>query len=254
MSSREDYHSIQEAGMYNVLSDYYKYTNPELHVYYYHKHLQSLQHAIKHDNKQVVKTDKQRQKEYGTIRILHGSETSPKLDIYINGIRIFKEVSYKTMSNDFTLLKGRYQIDIYEAGKMVHSLCSQKVSIEANLYHTLVITNHNNYLKIHSYPEQPVVPPNESKLRFIHSTSRLPTIDIAVQKGDIVFSQLKPKTASNFLGLYPMTVLLEIRKAESKEVLATLPAISLEPNKGYTAFLLDTYDKDNPFEMVIFSL
>jgi hypothetical protein len=34
MHKQEDSFPIHEAGMYNLLSDYYKYTNPELHFYY----------------------------------------------------------------------------------------------------------------------------------------------------------------------------------------------------------------------------
>ena len=246
-----DNHSLHEAGMYNVLCDYYKYTNPELHVYYYHKHLQSLQHAFKQDAKSIVTTDTQRQTEYGKIRILHGSLNTSIVDIYINGIRIFKEISPKKMSNDFTLIKGRYQIDIYETGKMVNSLCSQKITVEPNVYQTFIFSEHKNHLKIDPYTENPVVPPNETKLRFIHHAQNKPVIDIAVKKGDIVFPKLKWKTASNYLGLFPMTVLLEVRDSETKEVITELPPLSLEANKGYSAFLLDSGNSETPFDLVL---
>lgn len=45
MQKQGDSYSFQEAGMYNMLSDYYKYTNPDLHIYYYQKHLEVLRKA-----------------------------------------------------------------------------------------------------------------------------------------------------------------------------------------------------------------
>lgn len=37
MSDKQSY--LQKAGTYDLLSSYYKYSNPHLHDYYYHKHL-----------------------------------------------------------------------------------------------------------------------------------------------------------------------------------------------------------------------
>lgn len=247
-----DSNSVQEAGMYNLLSDYYKYTNPELHIYYYHKHLQSLQSALKQDRIPYSIADTQRQTEYGKIRVLHSSSTTPKVDLYINGMRIFKDITYKSMSNDFTLLAGMYQIDIYEAGKMVDALCSQKVKVEANMYQTITFSKQSNHLKILTFVEDTTVPANETKLRFVHLASSRTLVDVAVKKGDVVFPKLKWKAASNFLGLYPMTVLLELRDTETKEIITELPPLRLEANNGYTAFLIDS-DNDS-VEVAIFSI
>ncbi|KAB7673028.1 DUF4397 domain-containing protein [Bacillus sp. B1-b2] len=249
-----DSNSVQEAGMYNMLSDYYKYINPELHVYYYHKHIQSLQHAFKKDTRLFSETDIQRQTEYGKIRVLHGSSSTPKVDIYINGMRIFKDITYKSMSNDFTLIAGMYQVDIYEAGKMVDSLCSQKVKVEANRYQTISFSKQSNSLKILSFVEDTTIPANETKLRFVHLASSQSVIDVAVKKGDIVFPKLSCKTASNFLGLYPMTVMLEIRNTETKEIIAELSPLTLEANKGYSAYILDSDKDSTSIELVIFSI
>ncbi|WP_400241828.1 DUF4397 domain-containing protein [Niallia sp. JL1B1071] len=250
--TQDQNHSIQEAGMYNVLSDYYKYTSPELHVYYYHKHLQSLKNAFSNESQSAVVPDIQRQKEYGKIRILHGSKTTGTVDIYINGMRMFKEVSFKTMSNDLTIPAGKYQIDIYETGKMIDSLCSQKINVESNVYHTFAFCAVDNSLKIHCFPEYPVVPPNETKLRFVQLADNLPTIDIAVQKGDVIFPSINYKRVTSYLGLYPMSVFLEARNSETKEVITIFPSMRLEADKAYTAFIVKATEDIN-CELLLFS-
>lgn len=250
--TRDHFHSIQEAGMYNVLSDYYKYTNPELHVYYYHKHLQSLTHALKKESKSAIVSDIQRQNEYGKVRFLQGTNNLPAVDIYMNGICLLREVSFKTMSNELTLPAGKYQLDIYETGKQIDPLSSQILNIDCNAYHTFALAGNERNLTIHSLPEFPIVPANETKLRIIQLAENLPTIDIAVQKGDIVFPSIPYRGASSYLGLFPMTVYLEARNTETKEVLKKFPALQLEADKTYSGFIVEGTD-EKTCELLIFS-
>ncbi|MFT8321253.1 MAG: DUF4397 domain-containing protein [Bacillus sp. (in: firmicutes)] len=249
MTQNDEKNLIQEAGMYDLLAGYYKYTNPNLHIFYYQKHLQSLKEAI--ETTQSPFPNVQRQKEYGKIRMLHGSSKTPKVDIYINGIRMFKEMTFKMMSNDLTLPVCRYQVDIYEAGKMIDTYCSQKMVVESNIYHTIAFVGSTEKLKIYSFSENPNVPATETKLRFIHLASNLPTINIAVQNGDIVFSAVQAKTASPYLGLHPMTVYLEARTADTNELITTFPSLALQGNKAYSAFILEQDSEKSPVEVLL---
>lgn len=249
--SKDYFHSIQEAGMYNVLSDYYKYTNPELHVYYYHKHLQSLNHALKNDSKSAIVPDIQREKEYGKVRFLQGTNNLPSVDIYMNGICLLRAVSFKTMSNELTLPSGKYQLDVYETGKQIDPLSSRIINIESNVYYTLALAGNERKLTIQSFPEYPIVPANETKLRIIQLAENLPTIDIAVQKGDIVFPSIPYKGVSSYLGLFPMTVYLEARNTETKEIVKKFPAIQLEADKTYSGFIIEG-NAEKTCELLIF--
>lgn len=251
MNPQHDSNSMQEASMYDLLADYYKYTNPKLHIFYYQKHLQSLQKAF--EQPKTLISDIQRQKEYGKIRVLHASIDAPAVDIYINGMRIFKELSFKKMSNDLTLPVGKYQIDIYEAGKMVDTYCSQKVLVESNLYHSFAFIGQKEKLKIYSYNEHPYVPYGETKLRFIHLAPKMDTLKIAVQNGDIIFPKLEAKTASSYLALSPMTVYLEARASGTNELVSSFPPLVLKENKAYSAILLETKNTESPVEVILFS-
>ncbi|WP_445491162.1 DUF4397 domain-containing protein [Niallia sp. 03133] len=251
MTHNGEMNPINEASMYDLLADYYKYTNPELHIFYYQKHLQSVKKMMETANSLIPYV--QRQKEYGKIRILHGSKDLPNVDIYINGIRLFKEVSFKMMSNDLTLPAGRYQIDIYESGKMVDTYCSQKIMVESNIYHTIAIVGPNNKVKIYSFAEQPSVPAAETKLRFIHLAPHITAINIAVQNGDVIFPKVEAKTATSYLGLYPMTVYLEARAAGTNELITVFPPFVLQENKAYSAFILEAESDDEHVNILLFS-
>jgi len=249
MNPHHDSYSMQEAGIYDLLANYYKYTNPNLHIFYYQKHLQSLKKAM--EQTQAFFPDTQRQTEYGKIKILHASIDTPAVDIYINGMRIFKGLSFQTISNDLTLPVGKYQIDVYEAGKMVDTYCSQKVMVESNLYHTFAFIGEKEKVKIYSYHEQPYVPYGETKLRFIHLAPQKGTLKIAVQNGDVIFPKLEAKTASSYLALSPMTVYLEARAMGTNELIASFPPLMLNENKAYSAILVETNKPESPLEVLL---
>ncbi|MGP7815963.1 DUF4397 domain-containing protein [Niallia sp. 01092] len=251
MTHNGEMNPLYDAGMYDLLADYYKYTNPELHIFYYQKHLQSVKKVLETTHSPIPYV--QRQKEYGKIRILHGSIETPKVDIYINGMRMFKEMTFKKMSNDLTLPTGRYQIDIYEAGKMVDTYCSQKIIVESNIYHTMAFVGSKEKLKIYSFEEHPHVPVTETKLRFIHLAPTLSTIHIAVQNGDVIFPKVEAKTASPYLGLHPMTVYLEARASSTNELITTFSPLVLQENKSYSAIILESDSETSNVETLLVS-
>lgn len=252
MQKQGDSYSFQEAGMYNMLSDYYKYTNPDLHIYYYQKHLEVLRKALPQNS---ITTDLDRQTEYGKLRFIHTAAQKPVVDIYINGVKLFKEVAFKSVTNEMTLPVGRYQVDIYETGAMVDSLCSQKILVESNIFHTITFLEAaNNYLKLYTFQEDPFVHPSETKLRIIHLHPKMSALNIAVQKGDVVFPNLHLKAATSYLGLYPMTVYLEAKDAETNGKLASFPPLPLKENKAYSALILEGTSADVSAEILLISI
>lgn len=51
------------------------------------------------------------------LRVLHASPDAPAVDVYLNGTRQLRNVSYKTISNNIDVLAGENRIQIVPAGK-----------------------------------------------------------------------------------------------------------------------------------------
>lgn len=220
----------QKAKEYDMLAQYYKYANADLHIKYYKKHLHHLQTALKvqRNNHELP----------GRVRILHAAPDYALVDVYINGIKIFKELNYQNVSNYMNLPAGKYQIDIYPTGQMNPALFSRKIEVLAGQPFTLAPAGHQESRRLIILRENHEVPTGEVKINFVHLAPHLPEVDVAVKDGDIVFSAVSYKQYTNYLGLSPMSVELELREIGSNESLAILPPLEFKPNGNYSIVLL----------------
>ncbi|MEH7299868.1 DUF4397 domain-containing protein [Neobacillus drentensis] len=224
---------LQRAAMYDLLAQYYKYSLPNLHMHYYGKHLKYMNKAL-----QFMRTPLPISQTEAKIRILHTSPDAPNVDIYINGKRVIRDLSFKQISNELSLKAGKYHIDIYPAGNMVDSVLNKKITVEPGKSYTLTAIDSVKKLRLLVFQNEPSTPLNEAKVRFIHLSPDAPPLDIAVKDRDVIFPKVSYKQATEYLGLTPMTVDLEAREAGSKEAVLSLPSVSFKPNESYTIIFL----------------
>jgi hypothetical protein len=227
MTHREAY--LQKAAMYDLLSMFYKYSDPRLHIHYYQKHL-------KHMQKGIYGMGTRQQDRPAQVRVLHAVPDAPNVDIYVNGNKVLSDIAFKDISGLMPLPEGRYHIDIYPAGTSVSTIISKRVTVEAGKIYTLAAVGKGNKLQLLPYVTDPFVPSGETKVRFIHLSPNAPAVDIAVKNGDVIFPNVSFKQATDYLGLTPMTVNLEVRAAGTKDVVLSVPNVTLKPNQAYTIF------------------
>jgi hypothetical protein len=234
---------LQKAAIYDLLACYYKYSHPQLHVHYYQKHLKYMNKAL--GMNRIKNANVKGSGESALVRILHAAPKTKNVDVYVNSVLLLKELPYKTASDYFALPQGKYQIDIYPAGTMIENIISKKITVQPGQHYTLAAISQANKHRLLAYSDQPDIPANESKVRFIHLSPDAPTIDIAVKKGDVVFSEVSFKEVTNYLGLSPMTVNLEARIAGSSNIALSLPKIELKSDEAYTIIAVGLV-KDEP--------
>ncbi|WP_042346655.1 DUF4397 domain-containing protein [Bacillus massiliigorillae] len=248
MQSRNAHHYFEKASMYGMLADYYKYCNPTLHIYYYKKHLNSLQKAIA-SQRSVMGTDSTETP--AKVRILHAAPDAPNVDVYINGTRILKDFPYKKITDYLPLPQGKYQVDIYPTGNQVSTIISRKVEVQNGKIYTLAATGNGKNLKLLTYEDHPIVPHGEAKVRFIHLAPDAPAVDIAVKHGDIIFPNIAYRKATNYLGVTPMNIDLEAREAGTKTVMLELPNVDLKPNTVYSIYIIGSIEGTPALEALI---
>ncbi|WP_245602221.1 DUF4397 domain-containing protein [Peribacillus kribbensis] len=246
MAKRDAEHYFEKAERYDQLAQYYKYLNPGLHVEYYNKHLRYLHKAVQAD------TPIQREQP-ARVRIIHASPDASAVDIYINGVRALRDVSYKQASSYLPLPEGRYQIDIYPAGTMVSTLISRKVTVEGGKFYTLAAIGPASHLRLMPILDNPFVPHGETKIRFAHFSPDAPAVDIAVKNGEVIFPNVSFRRITDYIQLTPMTVDLEVRAAGTNTVVLSLPNVRLNPNTAYTAIAIGLAEGKPGLEAIILS-
>lgn len=241
----QDY--FEKAASYDIMANYYKYLDPNMHIHYYKKHLQALTKAFQ-ATREEFRPREQAQQEKGIIRVLHGSSSTENIDVYINAIRVFRNISYKEVSNYLSLPSGKYHLDIYPADNQVTSILNKRITVETGKIYTLPMISNAKKLRLLSFEDQLHVPAGESKFRFMHLSSNTPSLDVAVVKGDVVFSNVSFREASPYLGLTPMTIDLEIRHTGTKQVLLPLPQLQFKPNEVYSIIATSSQQDESSIE------
>lgn len=248
MQSRNSHHYFEKASMYGMLADYYKYSNPTLHIYYYKKHLNSLQKAIA-SQRSVL--DPAQNETPAKVRILHAAPDAPNVDVYVNGTRVLKDFPYKKITEYLPLPQGKYQVDIYPTGNLVSTIISRKVIVQNGKMYTLAATGTDKNLRLIPFEDNPNVPQGEAKMRVIHLSADTPPVDIAVKNGDVIFQNVSYRKATNYLGVTPMHIDLEAREAGTNNVVLALPDVDLKPNTVYSIYIIGSFDGTPPLEALI---
>ncbi|WP_335871707.1 DUF4397 domain-containing protein [Bacillus sp. 2205SS5-2] len=228
MSQLQKY--FEKATMYDLLACYYKYSDPNKHIRYYQKHLKNMNKAVQTQRSET--TNYSNQPAY--VRFFHSSPDAPNVDVYINANKVLKNVAFKDVSDYLSLPAGKYHIDIYPTGDSISTVISKKVNVEPGMICTLAVVGSVNKLQLKPYIDQPRVPHNETKVRFIHLSPDAPVVDIAVKGGDVIFPNVAYKQATEYLSLSAMTVDLEARIAKTQDLALSIPDVTLKPNEPYT--------------------
>ncbi|WP_180954202.1 DUF4397 domain-containing protein [Bacillus sp. M6-12] len=227
---------FQKASMYYMLAEYHKYSNPELHVKYYYKHFNHLKKATQgfRSNAWLPQSF---QTFPGRLRFLHACLDAPDADVYLNGMRIFQNAATMTAGEFLSLPEGQYQLDIYPSGKMIQTIVSGKVTITTGKLVTAAVAGHTDNPRLVVLTDDSYIPAGESKIRFVHLSPDAPSFDIAVKQGDIVFPNLSYRKATDYLGIMPMTIDLEVRMAGTSDVVLDLEQARFYPDKAYSIYL-----------------
>ncbi|WP_246277276.1 DUF4397 domain-containing protein [Neobacillus endophyticus] len=237
---------LQRAYMYDLLAQFYKYSNPGFHMNYYLKHLKYMNKAF-----ETLRTQTELHEHPATIRVLHTSYDSPNIDFYLNGERIIKDLPFKNVSPDLLLNNGKYHIDIYPTGNMIESVLNKKILIEPGKSYTLTTIGQVKKMRLLMFENQPEVPFNEAKVRFIHLSPDTEKLDIAVKNRDVIFPDVEYKQATEYLGLMPMTVDLEARESGTSNVILSMPKIQFKANESYTILFIGLTKSEPELQFII---
>ncbi|MFS0781524.1 DUF4397 domain-containing protein [Bacillus sp. 1P06AnD] len=248
MESRNAHHYFEKASKYALLADFYKYTNPNLHIHYYHKQLHAIQRALNAERGHTALTGRDHT---GRIRLLHAKPDGPNVDIYINGTRILKDFPYKKASDYLTIPAGKYQMDVYPAGDQTSTVASRKIDVEPSKLYTVAVAGIGTDNRLLAFEDQPFVPHGESKFRFIHLSPDAPPVDVAVTHSDVVFEDIPFRKATDYIGVTPMELDLEIRPSGTKDVILPLPNVSLKQDTPYTIYAVGTVEGSAPLEALM---
>ncbi|MFF2459403.1 DUF4397 domain-containing protein [Peribacillus simplex] len=248
MSDKQSY--SQKSETYGLLSSYNKNSDPQFQDYYYHKHLKNLEKATQQLGFEQLDITLPAQ-----VRFLHAVPTASSFDVYANEMLILKSFSYKENNGYLPLPPGKHQLDIYRSGQSTLPLLSRKLALESGSSYTIALAppQAKESLKMLPFEDNPFVPPNEAKVRFIQLSHDLLSVDIAVKDGDVVFDQLHFRKASEYLNIHPMIIDFEVRISGTKEIALPLPNKAFQDNTPSSIYIIGSSRESSSLESLMLS-
>jgi hypothetical protein len=160
------------------------------------------------------------------VRLVDLSSNSQTSDFYVDGVKSWSGVAYKTVSNYIEVNPGPHTYEIRNAGAPAGSAPLGRVqqSAEPNSFYSVLTAGWGDLLKLNVYRDgsSGMPTPEFCEARFINASPGLKAIDFAVHGLDANFTKLGFMESSQY-GKLPKGVYdVEMRDSQSLNVIATI--------------------------------
>lgn len=186
----------------------------------------------------------------GYLQFFHLSPTSQSVDIFINGVKVYKQIAYKQLTNKLTLPASSYHIDIYPTGIMVSSLFSRKIEIQPQTVHTIALSGEANDMK-YTDTRMSIAATPHSQMKFIHAAADSPCLQPIFLKP---FNQELPsityKQTSESLSVFPGNYQGSLYGHPYRDCFASFQ-FTIHPKKHHLIYIFGSMTGNPPLEMMV---
>jgi hypothetical protein len=180
------------------------------------------------------------QDESAKVRVLHGSGDAPAVDIYADGSLIGEDLAYGNITPYLTVPGGTYQIQVVPAGATLEEgpvVIDAPLTFDAGTLTTVAATGSlASGIVTQVIPDAPAPSADGTQVRVVHLGFDAPSVDIAVDGGDVVVPGLEYPIATDYLDLPAGEYDLEIRPAGTTDVAFDIDPLTLATGTSYSAF------------------
>lgn len=171
------------------------------------------------------------------LRVAHLSPDAPAVDILVNGNVALTNVPFGAVSDYLDLASGEYRLQVTPAGNNSVSVIDATVSLQSGSVYTVAATGRLAEI-------QPLILLDDlstgagARVRFVHTGPDAPGVDIAVENGPVLFSDVTFRESSAYGEVNAGTYNLEVRVAGTDTVALRVPGVQLSGGTTYTIFAI----------------
>ncbi|MDN5386201.1 MULTISPECIES: DUF4397 domain-containing protein [Bacillus] len=170
------------------------------------------------------------------IRLLHAAPHTDNLDVFVNGISVFQNVSYTDLSSYVRFPAGRIQIDVFQRGRTHGPMLTVQYHLIHGGYCTVAVTGTAAKLVPVGMYDRPAADPESRSIRCVHLSPDSPALDFAVQNGPVLFSGVPFQTVTRYIEVRSQKIDMELKAAGSTAVLLKVPKITLHAGESATLY------------------
>ncbi len=183
------------------------------------------------------------------IRFLHAAPSYHSIDIYINGLPIAYDLSYKSFTDYFEANADTYHYAIYRAGDISRPVKEGNINLINGKIYTAALAGEPGNTDIELITDKPrISSPDTAYIRFINLSPDAPSLSVYVD-GTLYFTSFYREVSSYFI-LPPGSHEIIIREKEGGNILFQQTAVA-KSGDYYGGYIVGYYEGNPPIDMLI---
>lgn len=172
------------------------------------------------------------------IRVLNASPALGKVDVFVDGRLIAKDLGFKEFSWYMPAMQGNYRIEVFSSEDKKPVLYTDLYLPANNIFNGAIIGEVPD-IKIYPIPE----PYTSQKfgracIRFINLSPDSAAFDVSMQGGTKIFNNVTYTSITNYACIPAGNYNFTVSPAGKEEISLSLPAMQLTANNYYTIYAL----------------
>lgn len=171
------------------------------------------------------------------VRVAHMAPGAPNVDVLVDGQPAFRNLAFGAATAYAPVPAGTRDVRVTPAGDNQNAVITAQLPVQASQSYTVVAVGQLPNLAAVPVPDDNSPPPSgQAKVRVFHAAPDVQAVDVAVTGGPVLFSNVAPRTASNYQAVDAGTYNLEVRPTGTQNAALRIPNVALQPGQIITVF------------------
>jgi hypothetical protein len=180
----------------------------------------------------------------GWVRFGHFAPAQAPVDLYVDGNQVATGVAFKTVSGYLNLPAGTHTFAVKPAGDTGSAyLLSAEAGVSANQAETIAAVTTRDGLAVTVYDDELATPPaGQALVRFIHSAPDVPAIDVAIEGGATIASNVAYASATPYQVIDAGTYNVDVLESGTTNVVVKVAGWSIQPGVQSSVIVIKGLD------------
>jgi Domain of unknown function (DUF4397) len=172
------------------------------------------------------------------VRVVHASPDAPAVDVWVDGSKVLSDVTFFTASGYLDLPAGAHRFQVTPAGAGADkAVIDANATLDGGNAYTVMAAGQLANIKPVILMDNLAAPAaGKAHVRVVHASPDAPAVDVKVQGGPTLISNLAFPNASQYLPVDAGTYNLAVTPAGSATVALDLSGTPLQAGKIYDIF------------------
>lgn len=174
---------------------------------------------------------------YSLVRILHAIPEGESVDIFLNDVPFFNDLSFTNFSPYVYVPEGDYRITVYVTNTKENPIIDQDISVSVNDILTIALILDEDKAELLFIEEGTEIASGQNaKVRAIHLAAVSPTVNILAD-GEVLFSNVSYKDITEYKEVEPKVYRVDLEVAKNNKLIRS-NQITINENRIYSFYAL----------------